>query len=819
MGSIDRRRFLRTSAAFGLVSLPVARGHEAVAAAYDDLLQLLQGTPTDPTSGASDYPLQAVGLERVTITDEFWRPRMEANQNVSLDYCFLRFEDDSGFAVSKLIEAAAYMLAKQPDPRMRAYVDSRIDGLVTVLERRIEDPEQSVRVSGHVLEAATAYYDATGSRTLLDVALRAADQMDAVYGPGKRTYISGHEGLKIGLISLYRTTGDERYWRLAKFFADQRGDESYERTGEYALDPTYAQDHKPVVEQTEAVGHCVRATFLYIPMTDIAVLAGSDAYDSAVDSIWRDVVHHKTYLTGGIGSIRFHEQFGERYELPNLSAWNETCAAYGSVVWNHRLFLQNKDARYIDVMERTLYNALLVGVSLTGDRFFYQNPLMSFGDYERFEWINVPCCPPNVIRMVASIGDYIYATDATEGADALYVNLFVDSHADVAVGDRSVTIRQETRYPWDGRIMVHVDPDAATPFALHVRIPGWSRGSVLPGDLYEYVNASSEEPTIQVNGQSHPLDLERGYVRLERTWRAGDVVELNLPMPVQQVRAHPSVEDDRGRVALERGPLVYCAEWPDNGGRALNLVVPDNAVLDSQFRPDVLEGVQVIHGDVRAIEDVGGGEPVRTVAHRLTGIPYFAWANRGMGEMAVWLAREPEQAWLPPVPPRQIAQVRTSGGVEKSWTGYNDQNDDLGAVYDGRDPLNSADQSHRFFRMRPPVGEAAWLDYEFDGPTEISSAKVYFFDDKRFCKLPASWRLLYRRDGQWTPIVPERAYPVERDSFSVASFEPIITTAVRLEVEPRTISYAEGEVGPPAAMFITEDVEWREFGLLEWQVE
>ncbi|HZD03392.1 MAG TPA: beta-L-arabinofuranosidase domain-containing protein, partial [Longimicrobiales bacterium] len=341
-----------------------------------------------------------------------------------------------------------------------------------------------------------------------------------------------HEGLKIGLVALYRATGDERYWRLAKFFADERGRDDYPRTGEYARDRTYAQDHAPVVEQTEAVGHCVRATFLYIAMTDLAALADSEPYRRAVGRIWEDTVHRKTYLTGGIGSVRFHEQFGEAYELPNLSAWNETCAAYGNAVWNHRMFLLHGDGRYIDVMERVLYNALLVGVSLKGGRFFYQNPLKSFGDYERFEWINVPCCPPNAVRMVASVGAYVYAV-APPGE--LYVNLFVRSDAEVGVGGTTVRLHQETRYPWDGIVRLHIEPPAPTSFAVHLRIPGWAAGEVLPGGLYRFADdgGPGAVPAVRVNGGDTPLRVEGGYVRLERTWRSGDVVELDLPMPVR----------------------------------------------------------------------------------------------------------------------------------------------------------------------------------------------------------------------------------------------------------------------------------------------
>ena len=812
MCSIDRRDFLRAAAGAGLVPLPSVLEHLAGAPGADPgLLAGFDAPPLPPSD--DDYPLRAVRFDRVDIQDEFWRPRMDANREVSLRYCFDRF-GDGGFSLSKLIEAAAYMLEERPDPELEAYVEQRIDGLLAGLEQRIETPEQSVRVSGHVLEAATAYAGVTGKSRLLDAVVRVADRMDSIYGPGKETYISGHEGLKIGLVALYRATGDDRYWKLARFFADERGKDDYPRTGEYALDRTYAQDHKPVVEQFEAVGHAVRATFLYIAMTDMAALSGDVAYVEAVHRIWEDQTHLKTYLTGGIGSTRFHEKYGDPHELPNLSAWNETCAAYGSAVWCHRLALLDRDARYVDVMERVLYNALLVGVSLRGDRFFYQNPLKSFGDYSRFEWINVPCCPPNVIRMVASIGNYLYATDPS---GALYVNLFTSSDARVEVAGVPVRLRQETRYPWEGRIRLLVEPEREVAFPLYVRIPGWARGEVMPGELYRFADADPVPPTLRVDGRALPLDMVRGYARIERTWRPGDVVELDLPMPVRRVLAHAAVEDDRGRVALQRGPLVYCAEWPDNGGRALDIVVPDGASFESEFQPRLLDGVQVIRGDVEAIQEDSRGESAPTAPHRLTAIPYFAWANRGMGEMAVWMAREPGKAWRSPGPPPPIAAVRTSGGVEKSWTGYNDQNDDLAAIHDGREPINSADQSHRFFRMRPPVGERAWLEYEFEAPAPVSSSRVYFFADKRFCNLPESWRLLYRDGEEWRPVATDGAFTVEQDAWSTVEFEQVVTRALRLEVEPRTVSYKAGQIGPPAAMFIDEDVEWREFGVIEWQ--
>ncbi|MXX35779.1 MAG: glycoside hydrolase family 127 protein [Gemmatimonadetes bacterium] len=845
--AIDRRLFLTTAAGASLLPFPAAL--QRLAADPSGRAGLFDGLDASPLSPvAADYPLRPVRSAQVTITDEFWRPRMDANRAVSLPYCFDRF-GDGGFSLSKLIEAAAYMIEERPDPELESYADGRIDRMLAELERSIEAPEQSVHVSGHVLEAATAYAAATGKSRLLDTVVRLADQMDSVYGPGKETYISGHQGLKIGLVALYRATGDERYWKLAKFFADERGRDDYERTGEYAIDRTYSQDHVPVVEQSEAVGHTVRATFLYIAMTDIAALSGDAAYIDAVHRIWEDQTHLKTYLTGGIGSTRFHEKYGEPHELPNLSAWNETCAAYGSAVWCHRLALLDRDARYVDVMERVLYNALLVGVSLRGDRFFYQNPLKSFGDYERFDWINVPCCPPNVIRMLASIGSYVYATDPSSGG--LFVNLFANSDARIDIAGVPVRVRQETRYPWEGRVRILIDPERETTFPLHVRIPGWARGEVMPGELYRFADPDPELPTLRVGGSELPIEsvparpvgrgeeerggserageergeasadgyaLEGGYARLDRTWRPGDAVELDLPMPVRRVFAHESIEDDRGRVALQRGPLVYCAEWPDNGGRALNIVVPDDATFHSGFRPDLLDGIQVVLGDVEAIREDSRGEDAPTAPHQLTAIPYYAWANRGMGEMAVWMAREPAAAWLPPVLPAPVTAVRTSGGVEKGWTGYNDQNDDLAAIHDGREPINSADQSHRFFRMRPPVGERAWLEYEFEAPVRVSSSRVYFFDDKRFCNFPESWRVLWRDGGEWRPVAADGAFTVAEDEWSTIEFEPVVTRGMRLEVEPRTVRYEAGQIGPPAAMFIDEDIEWREFGIIEWQV-
>lgn len=761
------------------------------------------------------YPARPVPFTEVDIDDEFWAPRMEVNRNVSIWHCFERMKRFEAFGASKLVEAAAYMIAKRPDPKLEEYTDGVIDKIIAGVEPRLADPDKAVRLPGHFLEAAVAYYGATGKRKMLDVALEDANVIDKNFGPGKKTYISQHEGQKIGLIQLYLQTGDVRYLNLAKFFLDERGKEDYPRAGEYAIDRTYAQDHEPVIAQKEAVGHCVRATFLYIPLTDLAALTGQPEYADASRAIWADMVYKKLYLTGSIGSVRFHEQFGAAYELPNLSGWNETCASYGNIVWNHRMFLLDRDAKYIDVMERALYNGFADGVSLKGDRFFYQNPLKSFGNYERFDWIDVPCCPPNVVRLTASLGSHIYA----RSSDSIYVNLFVTSRAKIKVrNDVTVVLRQETRYPWEGSIKIEVNPEREESFAIQVRIPGWARNEVVPGNLYRYMEHSNQEPTLTVNDRPHETKVDRGYVRIERKWKKNDVIRLTLPMPVRRVRANALALENRDMVALQRGPLVYCAEWPDNKGHALNLYLADDAVLSSQWRSDLLNGVEVITGNVMALEKGVDGNRLEARPHELVAIPYYAWSNRGAGEMAVWIARDPKQAWLLPIPPDPISSVTSSGGVPKKWTGYNDQNDHLSALYDGKDPVSSADESYLYFRMRPDSGTGSWIEYAFKTPTPISTAQVYWFDDGRFCRVPASWRVLYKDEGEWKPVENLDDYSVAKDKFNIMRFKSVTASAVRLEVEPQTKLYKAGEIGPPGANFLKEDTHWREFGLLEWRV-
>ena len=774
-----------------------------------------------------DYPVVAVPLTEVDILDEFWAPRMETNRKVSIPYVFetsignvfgdgpLTYGDKRGegeATVFKTIEGSAYVLAKHPDPELKTYVDTLIDKIVEELlppeyEKKWEPSylDRFLYDIGHFIEAAVAYHQATGNMKILDAAVKLANHLDSIYGPEKRHVAPSHDEVEIGLVKLYRQTGNEKYWKLAKFFLDVRSHAMERR-----------QDHKSLVEQTEAAGHCVASTYLYIAMADRAALAGDPRYTRALEKIWKDVVFRKTHLTGGLGSIRFGEKFGAPYELPNVSCWDETCAAIGNAIWNHRLFLLHSDAKYIDMMERILYNGFLVGVSLKGDRFFYQNVLKSFGNYERFSWINVPCCPPNIVRFMASLGSYIYAKTNKE----IYINLFVGSRAKIRLDNNAVQVKQETRYPWEGTVKITIDPELSKKFAVFVRIPGWTQNQPMPGDLYRYMEKSDKPVTLRVNGKEIELRREKGYVRLERIWKKGDVIELDLPIPVRRVLAHEKVKDDEGLVVLERGPVVYCAEWADNRGNVLNLNIPDDATFKTEYREDLLNGVEVIIGNVQAMIR---GEDKKTIEHRpheLVAIPYYAWANRGMGEMAVWLARHSSKVRVSPILlPSPISRVSAFGQINLIPKGYGDQNDDISAVYDGVDPINSADESSTYFRFRPSEGKPAWVEYEFKKPTLVSSAQAYWVDDRRFCPLPESWRILYKDGNQWKPVKNKETYGVEKDKFNTVTFEPVKTKAVRLEVEPQKILYESGRIGPPDALRIDKDIVWLECGIIEWRIQ
>ena len=642
-----------------------------------------------PSASASlDYPVRPVPFTEVELTDAFWAPRLETNRTVSVPYA-LRMIEETGRVdnfrkaarlmsgptkgrrfndsdVYKAMEAAAYTLRLHPD----AALDKTLDDLIALIAQaqepdgylfttRTADPAHpapgsgperwsNLRVShelynvGHMYEAAVAHFQATGKRTFLAIAEKNAALLLRTFGPGpgQRRGFPGHQEIEIGLSKLYRVTGNRAYLDLAKYFLDERGHyfggEKHAPDDPFAVydSDEYMQNHKPVLEQDQAVGHAVRAMYMYSGMADVAALGGYPEYVTAIDRLWLDVAGRKQYLTGGVGARGGSEAFGDAYELPNAEAYTETCAAIGNALWNYRLFLLHGESKYMDVFERVLYNGLLSGVSLSGDRFFYQNPLESGGGYARSPWFEVACCPPNMTRFLPSLPGYVYATKD----DVVFVNLYIAGTGTIPLPGRPVVLTQETRYPWDGAVTLTVALEAPGPFELALRIPGWARGEAMPTDLYTFLDATGEKPVLKVNGEPVALDIRDGYARVRRSWKAGDAVELTLPMPVRRVLANDAVTADRGRAAIQRGPIVYAIEGVDNDNRVFDLVLPDAAALGVELRRDMLNGVAAVTGTAVVISKDAAGKTVETV-RPFVAVPYYAWANRGPGQMLVWLPR------------------------------------------------------------------------------------------------------------------------------------------------------------------------------------
>jgi hypothetical protein len=778
-----------------------------------------------PLAAQRDYPVKPVPFTAVHLHDEFWAPRIETNRAVTIPFAFKKDEttgrvdnfiraakalrgepfenhkyppypfDDTD--VYKVIEGAAYTLSVHPDPRLEDYVDSLIEKIGAAQEpdgylytARTIDPAHPHPWSGdrrwilegvnshelydlgHLYEAAVAYYQATQKRTLLDIALRTANLLDRTFGPDKQAIWPGHQIIEMGLAKLYRVTGDQRYLSLAKFMLDSRGPGGSEQG---AGNP-YVEAHQKVVDQAEAVtgGHAVRAMYMYSGMADVAALTGDSAYVNALDRIWENVAGRKLHVTGGVGARADGESFGADYELPNMSAYNETCAAVGNDYWNQRMFLLHADGKYIDVMERTLYNGLISGVSLDGTTFFYQNPLEATGRAakdQRSPWFGVACCPGNITRFLASVPGYVYAQRAGE----VWVNLFAAGSADIKFDDgHTLQIVQATRYPWDGAVKMTLNPDAAGRMKVHVRIPGWARNEPLASDLYQFAGKAPQAPTLKVNGKPEAVALDKGYAALTRTWSKGDMIELNLPMPVRRVVANDRVASDRGRVALQRGPIVYAAEWPDNPkGEVRNLMLPAVAAMTTEFKPDLLKGVVVIKGKAVALAfDESGG--VRRNEQAFTAIPYYAWANRGRGQMMVWFPEDEAHAKPRPYPTlASTAKVTVSGENRLSPL----------AINDGEEPAASSDPTS-YFDWWPKKGTSEWVEYSFEKPGTVSECRVYWFDDTGHgeVRVPASWRLLYRDGSEWKPVEPHEPYGVERDGYNRVTFRPVTTSGLRLEI-------------------------------------
>lgn len=612
---------------------------------------------------ASDYPITPVPFTAVAITDQFWKSRLDTNTKVTIPFAFQQCEatgrlrnfrvaggleegtfsskypfDDSD--VFKIIEGAAYSLHNSPDPALDAYLDTLIrwigaaqepDGYLytyrTILGDRADTGwagtkrwekdhlhSHELYNIGHLYEAAVAHYQATGKNSLLDIALKSADLVDRDFGPEALVSYPGHQEIEIGLVRLYRLTGETRYLDLARFFLDSR------RGGE-----TYNQAHLPVVEQKEAVGHAVRAAYMYSGMADVAALTGDSAYIRAIDRIWEDVAGSKLYLTGGIGAAGEIEGFSGPYDLPNETAYCETCAGIANIFWNYRLFLLHGDTKYLDVLERTLYNNVLAGISLQGDEFFYPNPLESKGQYKRSTWFSCACCPSNVCRFIPSVPGYIYACDGED----VFINLFISSETEVELSRNRVKIVQESGLPWNGKADFTIYPDKSKPFALKIRIPGWAQGRPVPSDLYRFEKIPASGIDVQVNGVKTEYHIDQGFAVLERTWKSGDEVSLEFPMDIHRVLANPLLKADSGMVSLQRGPLVYCIEAADYPGVPLTgLSLSSDRALEAVYHPEILNGLVRLE----STDEFPAPNEVPFIA-----IPYYAWAHRGAGEMKVWI--------------------------------------------------------------------------------------------------------------------------------------------------------------------------------------
>ena len=788
-------------------------------------------TALQSQSGAqkADYPIKPVSFTAVHLNDIFWAPRIEINRTTSIPSAFEQCEltgrvnlferaaavlrgDQNvdkrppGYPFDetdlyKVIEGTSYSLSVVPDPKLDAYVDGLIAKIAAAQEpdgyiyttRTIDaknphkwagperwvferDDSHELYDLGHLFEAAVAHNLATGKRTLLNVAIKAADLLVRTFGPGRRTIWPGHQITEMALVKLYRVTGKEDYLTLAKFLLDERGPGPYP-AGEQANPRglSYNQAQLKVIDQSEPVGHAVRAVYMYSGMADVAAVTGDEKMRAAGKRIWEYLITSKLYLTGGIGASGSGESFGQPYELPNMTAYNETCASVGMDFWNHRLFLLEGDAKYIDVMERTLYNGLVSGVSLDGKTFFYPNPLESNGQHARQEWFGVACCPGNITRFMPSVPGYLYATRG----DSLYVNLFAAGTANVDLSSGKVKVVQDTKYPWDGAVKMTVTPERTRAFAVNVRIPGWARNEPVPSQLYTFLDRHGAAASIKVNEQAVPMTIDRGYVTINRAWAPGDTIALDLPMPVRRVIAHDSVIADRDRVALQRGPVVYAAEWVDNpNGKVRNIVLPDANALTTEFRPSMLNGVQVIRGRAVGLALDAKGT-IQKSDQPFLAIPYSTWANRGRGQMAVWLARVDSAARPTPYP-----TLATSAAIAASPLPNNGRNKNARNIIDGEEPRNSADSTAYFDWWPLQASKSEWVEMTFAKPATVSEAEVYWFDDtgRGGVRVPASWRLLYKSGNEWKPVTATSPFGVARDAWNKLMFTPVTTSALRIEL-------------------------------------
>ena len=752
----------------------------------------------------------------ITFRDAFWKPRIDRNRDITLPHVLEKCEETGRFGnlraagrknlgnpapqtcegycfndsdVYKAIEGAANILAVKRDAKIERRVDAIIALIAQAQEpdgylyspKTIGDPNnlppggtkhwESMDAShelycvGHLYEAAVAHFRATGKRNLLNIAIKNANLVAATFGAGKRGNIDGHPEVELGLSDLYGATGDARYLRLAQWFLGRRGD-----TSRKDLVGEYAQDHKPLVKQDEAVGHAVRAAYCFGAAEYVGNLAHDASLRAVADRLWDDVVGYKMYITGGIGSRGSGEALGDRYELPNRTAYQETCASIAFANWTNRMGMRYADTKYADILERTVYNAVLSGVGLSGKNFFYVNSLQSDNGAFRPDWFGCACCPPNILRFIGSIGKLFAAT----GGNTLYVNLFAASDIATKTAAGPIHVAVDTVYPENGAITIKVKAGTAPGSQLAIRIPGWAKGEAVPGRLYRFADTQNVNVTATLNGkQLNAATTTDGYIILPGTVSAGDTVKLDLPMPVRKVVSNPGVMDNRGKVAYQRGPLVYCFEGSD---QAVKEVFSTVAGSNGSPKPvsDILGGITPIAVTANAVKRVGLGGITLGESLTLTGIPYATWANRGASSMAVWLPGSIDAAEAPALPTiAKMAKVRASFGANPA------------AVNDQKDPAKSIDHNHPFYHYWPHKGTAEWLEYTFPKAIELGSVGVYWFDDTGIgeCRLPAGWSLDARINGAWVPVKARDPFGTDGDKYVHVRFDAITTDALRLNIQ------------------------------------
>jgi hypothetical protein len=776
-------------------------------------------------------PIQEVAFTQVHLNDGFWSPRIEINRTVSIPSAFHECEVNGrfdNFAIAaglikgehrgdfsfddtdpyKVIEGASYSLAVHYDAKLDHYLDSVIniiaqaqepDGYLTTCvtnkctrlsgwwgTRKWEKiNSHELYNSGHLIESAVAHYRATGKKTFLNVAIKNADLVCKTFGPneGQIHRPGGHPIIEMALCKLYKVTGNKKYLEGAKYFVDETG-----RCTDGHRPSEYSQDHMPILRQEEIVGHAVRAGYLYSGVADVAALTGDKAYQEALKRIWENMSSKKLFITGGIGSRPQGEGFGPNYELNNHTAYCETCAAIANVYWNYRMFLATGESKYIDVCERALYNNVLSGVSLSGDKFFYDNPLESDGEHERQKWFGCACCPGNITRFVASVPGYIYAR---QGKD-IFVNLYAQGKAKIG----NIELEQTTDYPWDGKIRIKVTKGSGK-FAIKLRVPSWLKTSPTNNDLYQYQD-KAKTYSVSVNGKAlYPEN--RDYIEISRSWKKGDTIELDFPMDVRRIVANDNAEDDRGKVAFERGPIVFCLEGADQTDhKVFNKYILDSAPVSAHFEQDLLNGVMVLEGSAKELQQDGEVKDVKFRA-----IPYSTWNNRGSEQMEVWIANTPMAAVATPLPTiaSKAQTFCNRGPIQNDAPETAPVDSWAGGANDQWEPKRSSDTSKPYHYWWLKQGTTEAITYQFDQAYEVSNVQVYWLDfdhyDGNF-RTPESWSLYYKdAKGEWQEVEGHTAYTVRKDCYNSVDFTPVKTTGLKILAKLQ-----KGESG----------------GVLEWKV-